>query len=317
MFGNRQKGNDMSRLNDLIHNHPVRRSEGQKAAFRESIVSDLSARGYDAKAEKSGGKHENVVIGDPMSAEAVFTAHYDTPATSIFPNVMIPRARLLFYLYQFLPIIVLLALSLGIGYLVGEVLLHSYEAFIISFLVLYYGGYFLMFRTFENKNNYNDNTSGVAAVLSIADALDTSMRGKVAFILFDNEEKGKKGSKAYFADHKTDMEKRIVINLDCVGNGDNIVFIAKPDAQKSDVYTKLTESFSSEDGYSVHFFSSKQADANSDHKSFPAGIGCMACSRSRLGVLYAGRIHTKRDVVANEANIDFITAGAVKFINSL
>ena len=31
----------MSRLKDLIQNHPTRRSEAQKAAFREDIIADL------------------------------------------------------------------------------------------------------------------------------------------------------------------------------------------------------------------------------------------------------------------------------------
>ena len=307
----------MSRLTDLIKNHPIRKSEAQKAAFRKDIIADMEARGYDARVETSGGKHENVVLGDPTSAEVVFTAHYDTPATSIFPNIMIPRARLLFYLYQFVPVIVLLAVSLGIGYLLGEVWLRSNEMFLITFLVFYYAGYFLMFRTFANKNNYNDNTSGVATVLSIADTLDRGAKKKVAFILFDNEEKGKKGSKAYFADHKDEMAERFLINLDCVGNGDNIVFIAKQKAAELLLYNAFKEAFASEGGYTVHFFSAKEADANSDHKSFPAGVGCMACNRSKLGVLYAGRIHTPRDTVAKDENIEFLTAGAVNFINKL
>ena len=307
----------MSRLEDLIQNHPTRRSEAQKAAFREDIIADLSTRGYAASVEVNGGKHKNVVVGDPTGAEVVLTAHYDTPAASLFPNIMIPRARVLFYLYQFLPVILLLVVSLGLSYLFGMVLLEKYEAYLIGFLILYYGGYFLMFRTFENKNNYNDNTSGVAAVLSVADALGEADKDKVAFILFDNEERGKKGSKAYFADHKDGMQDRVVINLDCVGNGDHIVFISKPQVQEKPIYKSLQASFESADGFTVHFYSSKEADANSDHKSFPLGVGCMACGRSKHGVLFAGRIHTARDVVAKDENIEFLTRGMLKFVSTV
>ncbi len=311
-----KKGNTMSRLIELIQSHPIRKSDAEKAAFRDWVVADMTARGCDARVEENS-KHKNVVIGDPTSADVVFTAHYDTPATSLFPNIMIPRHRTLFYLYQFVPVIVLLAISLGLGYLVGEVILGSYEAYLVSFLALYYGGYFLMFRTFSNKNNYNDNTSGVAAVLSIADALDESAKSKVAFILFDNEEKGKKGSKAYFADHKDAMAERLVINLDCVGNGDNMVFISKKKALESPLYTSLCEAFASDGGYTTHFFTYKEADANSDHKSFPAGVGCVACNRSKHGILLAGRIHTNRDVVAKDENIEFLTRGVIKFVSTI
>lgn len=296
----------MSILKELIHNHPIRRNEAQKEAFRRDVIADMEKVGLSASVEASG-KHQNVIIGDPLTAGVVLTAHYDTPAASLFPNIMIPKNKALFYLYQFTPIIALLVLSMGLGYLIGEVLLGSYETFLIAFLVLYYGGYFLGFRTFENKNNHNDNTSGVAAVLSIAESIYADTRKRVAFILFDNEEKGKKGSKAYFAAHKDAMADKLVINFDCVGNGDHIVFISKGKAAESHLWASLGDTCVNESGYTIHRFSSKEADANSDHKSFPCSIGCMACSKSKRGVLYAGRIHTCRDVVAKEENVSFLT----------
>lgn len=307
----------MSRLEELIKKHPVRKSEQSKAAFRAEIIEDMRSAGYDAKEELCGGKHKNIVIGDPSSAELVLTAHYDTPAASLFPNIMIPKSRWLFYLYQFVPIIFLLAVSLLAGYIVGGLIFNIYEVFLVSFLVVYYTVFFLMFRTFENKNNYNDNTSGIAAVLSAADLLAGFEEKKVAFILFDNEEKGKKGSKAYFADHKNEMENKLVLNLDCVGNGDHIVFIAKPEAMGLPLYEKLKASFEGNGEFTVHNFSSKEADANSDHKSFPCGVGCMACNKSKRGIFFAGRIHTSRDVVANDKNIEFIANGILNFAKNI
>ncbi len=295
----------MSVLQELIHNHPIRRNEAQKESFRSDVVADLQKKGFSASVEVAG-KHKNVIIGDPLTADVICTAHYDTPASSLFPNIMIPKDKLLFYLYQFSPILVLLFASLGLSYLIGYVLLNSYETFVIGFLVLYYGGYFLGFRTFENKNNHNDNTSGVATVLSVAESLSAAAREKVAFILFDNEEKGKKGSKAHFAAHKEEMADKLVINFDCVGNGDHIVFISKGKASKSALWASLGKPCVNESGYTIHRFSSKEADANSDHKSFPCSIGYMACSQTKDGVLYAGRIQTARDVVAREKNIEFL-----------
>ena len=35
----------MSRLTDLIKNHPIRKSETQKVAFRKDIIADMEARG--------------------------------------------------------------------------------------------------------------------------------------------------------------------------------------------------------------------------------------------------------------------------------
>ena len=296
----------MSILKDIIKDHPIRRSESQKDSFRSAAISFSEKLGFSAKVETLK-ESKNVIIGDPESAEVIITAHYDTPAASLFPNVMIPRNRVLFYLYQFTPIFALLFASLGLSYFMGYVLLKSYETFMIGFLVLYYGGFFLMSRVFENKNNYNDNTSGIATVLSVAQSLDENSRKKIAFILFDNEEKGKLGSKAYFSAHKDYMTDKPVLNLDCVGNGENVIFIAKVPAQKTPLWSALSSLPKCRGRYTLHLFTQKEADANSDHKSFPVGIGCMTALRSKRGVLYAGRIHTHRDVVAKEENIDFLT----------
>lgn len=306
----------MSILKDIIEKHPIRRTDAQKEQFRAEAVTFAEMLGYSAKVETLG-KSSNVIIGEPESTDVVITAHYDTPAASLFPNIMIPKNRALFYLYQFTPVLALLFASLGLGYLIGEVLLQRYEAFLVAFLVIYYGGFFLMTRVFVNKNNYNDNTSGVATVLSVAQDLGEESRKKVAFILFDNEEKGKVGSKAYFSAHKGYMTDKPVLNLDCVGNGENVIFIAKEKAQKAPLWSALSSLPSEADGYRLHLFTSKQADSNSDHKSFPCSIGCMACSQTKGGVLYAGRIHTYRDVVAKEENIEFLADMICDIISTL
>jgi hypothetical protein len=148
----------MTRLEELIEKYPVRRSYQQKKAFREYVISAAEELGAEAKVEKTcDGKNENVVIGDVEHAKVVFTAHYDTPAASLFPNVMIPRNKPLFYLYQFAPIICILLIGLAGGFAVQAWTGGNRIAFLIAFMVIYYGAYFLMYRTFTNKNNYNDN----------------------------------------------------------------------------------------------------------------------------------------------------------------
>lgn len=308
----------MTRLEELIEKFPVRRSAEQKKAFRDFVVSEAKDKGFAARVEKTKDeRNENIVIGDPMTANAVFTAHYDTPAASLFPNIMIPRNLLVFWLYQFVPIILLLAVSLGGGYLIGQVALGSYEAFLGVFLVIYYGLYFLMFRGFSNKNNYNDNTSGAATVLSIMDGLDEEARKKIAFILFDNEEKGKKGSKAYFNDHKAEMKDKFLVNFDCVGYGENIIFIAMKDAENKAEYSALKENFAAEGGLETHFYPIKGSESNSDYKNFPCGVGCMACKRAKSGLLYTPRIHTAFDTVAKNENIEYIADGICRFTNKI
>ena len=301
----------MSHLDYLNQNYPVRRTNEEKSRFRKYILELVSSKTLDAKVETTGdGKNENIVIGDPMTAKVVCTAHYDTPAASLFPNIMIPRNQLLFYLYQFAPILLILAVSIGAALGIAIAMGFKGEAlmgpFLVIYLVLYYGLYFLLYRVFKNPNNYNDNTSGVAALLAMIDRLSDEQRGKVAFILFDNEEKGKKGSKAYCKDHGDVMRTKFLVNFDCVANGENVIFIAMKEAEKRSEYTALRDAFEENGEFRTHFFPMKGSQSNSDYKNFPCGVGCMACRRTKSGVFYTPYIHTPRDKVANNENIQYI-----------
>jgi Zn-dependent M28 family amino/carboxypeptidase len=207
--------------------------------------------------------------------------------------------------------------SLLFGWIVGEVILHSYQAFLIMFMVAYYGMFFGIMRGFTNKYNYNDNTSGVATVLSIIDKVPSERVGDFAFILFDNEEKGKKGSAAYFKDHKDEMKERFLINFDCVGNGENIIFIAQEGAINSQEFKQLKGTFENTDEFTLDFCTHKEAQSNSDHKNFPCGVACIACKKSKNGILYTPNIHTNKDVIAYNSNIDYIAKNIVLFIDNI
>ena len=305
----------MSYLNLLNEKFTVRRKPEEKKAFRDFVLSEAEKKGASAKVETTAdGKNDNIIVGDIEGAEVVFTAHYDTPARALFPNLMIPRNQPLFWAYQFLPITFMLAIGLTLSYLIGMVWLKDERAYMLTFLAIYYGLYFAMFRGPSNPKNYNDNTSGVATLLSIMDGLSEADRQNVAFIFFDNEEKGKKGSKAYFADHKAMMEDKLLINFDCVGNGETVVFIAKEKAEAHPKYEKLKSSFSPADDYTAEFYPMRGSESNSDYKNFPLGIGCMACKRTKRGLLYTPAIHTPKDTEVRDENIQYITAGILKFM---
>lgn len=305
----------MSYLNLLNEKFGVRRKDEEKKAFREFVLGEAEKMGLSAKVETTGdGKNENVIVGDLERAKVVLTAHYDTPAASLFPNIMIPRNIPLFFAYQMLPVIFMLAIALSISYLVGMVWLSDERAYMLTFLALYYGLYFLMFRGLSNPKNYNDNTSGVATLLEIMRGLSEEEKGRVSFIFFDNEEKGKKGSKAYFKDHEGVMKDKLLINFDCVGNGETVVFIAKEEAEKREEYKALKASFAPKGDYTAEFYPMRGSESNSDYKSFPQGIGCMACKRTKGGLLYTPAIHTPRDTVAKDENIEYIKEGIFRFL---
>ena len=126
-----------------------------------------------------------------------------------------------------------------------------------------------------------------------------------AYILFDNEEKGLLGSKAYNKAHKELMKNKLIINLDCVGNGDNIIVVSKPQSEAHPVCQALKDTMTDGDGYKVHYFTQKGSCANTDYKSFPCSMSVMAC-KQKGKIFYTSKIHTSADTEAKTENTVFI-----------
>ena len=309
----------MNYTDELNASYPIRRSNAQKTAFREYVVNQMTAYGYTANVETTADQqNHNVVIGDPTTAKVILTAHYDTPASAIFPNLMIPRNPMLYYLCQLLPMFLLVGIALLGGFLLSLPFQQNMGVFLGGYLILYYSLFYVCYRMKSNPHNANDNTSGIATLLTLlSDASPTSMTS-VAIILFDNEEKGKKGSKAYYKDHKSEMKQKPVINLDCVGYGEHILFVTKEDAESDPLYPILKDVFLQDcDDYHSQFYPMKGSNSNSDYKSFPKGIGCMTCKCSRRGIYYTPHIHTTKDRYADPANITFIAERLKEFIEKI
>ena len=299
-------------LTFLNEKYPIRRSKEQKEGFIKYVKEEVS--GYNVDVETLEKEHNNILIGDVEKAKVIFTAHYDTPATSLVPNLMLPKNKVLGLIYAFSYPILLAFASLGIAYLIYWMFKLPYAVFAVMYIVLYLGSFYLLTRCFPNKNNYNDNTSGVASILSI---IEENKSDNVAFILFDNEEKGLLGSKAYQKNHKELMKDKLVINLDCVGNGNNFIVIYKGKTMENPLFKVLKNSIISNSNYNVEFINSKKALGNSDHKSFDLGIGVVATKKSKRGIYYTPRIHTNKDTEVNSNNIYFISNKITDFIKEL
>ncbi len=300
----------MDFLNTINSFYPVRRTEEQKANFRKYIKDEAERLGWSVNTDV--GKHKNVIIGDPERARAVFTAHYDTPARSVIPNLMMPRNPILSFLYGMWPTL-LAFLSVFIAIMIAKLFNLGSTALIVTYLIIYFGSYVLMSRAFINKHNKNDNTSGVATVMTL---LVRSQRDDIAFILFDNEEKGLLGSKAYARKHRALSEEKLLINLDCVGNGKNIITIARDGALSLPDYETFKEALCDSDDFKVMHFPQKGSISSSDYKNFKCGIGVMACNLSPVGY-FTSRIHTDKDTVADRENIDFLAERLLDFMNML
>ncbi len=292
---------------DVLQEFPVRKNKKQKQAFREAVRSYGLRLGYPVTEEKAPFGAKNILFGDPDTADFLVTAHYDTPARLPFPNFITPQNMTVYLVYQ-----------------IGISLLLCVPAFILSFLVgratenggfamLAASGYlilllWLMMCGPANKTNANDNTSGVITVLETMAALPQELRDKVCFVLFDLEEAGLIGSMSYHSKHKKRADGQIVLNADCVGDGDEVLFIPSKKLRKKhpalledwkEMCPKTGEKSIAIQDKGLCFFPSDQAN-------FPLGVGIAAFRRKKGLGLYCSRIHTPKDTVCEENNVILI-----------
>ena len=305
-------------LKELNERFPIRKRIEQKDQFLAWAKAEAESLGYRAQVEALGDKkqHRNLIIGSVKNAKTVFTAHYDTPANNVLPNIMMPRNIVLFLLYQIVIVSIMLVFGFG-AMALGAAIAPGTALPMALYFIVYFGLLFLLMRGPANRHNVNDNTSGVAAVLSLMASLPEEERGKAAFILFDNEEKGKLGSKAFAKAHPETASLKLFVNMDCVGVGDNILVLPRRMAAVNPLYEKLEGAFHNIGSKQAKFFPPWGTVCNSDHKNFVCGVAIVACKKAPVVGYYTARIHTAFDTVADKANIDYLAENLAGFVASL
>ena len=299
---------------DILVQFPIRKSKAQKQAFRDAVQAYAQSLGYPVTVEKGGMGVHNLLIGDPQTASFLITAHYDTCARMLLPNLVTPCNALLFWCYQ---ILIVLSLFLATFLITGTVcLLFGITEFASPVaLVIYWLLLLLMMVGPANRSNVNDNTSGVVTLLEIARSLPEMHRNKVCFVLFDLEEAGLLGSSAYRKKHKSETDRQTIINLDCVGDGDHILlFPTKPlkkDRKKLAPIYKCCGFFGDK---SILVRDKGFGFYPSDQMAFPYGIGVGAFHvKKNVGHFYS-RIHTPRDTVLDQTNVNLLRAAIATLI---
>ena len=288
---------------DVLERFPVRKTKAQKTAFLDAATAYAQKLGYYVSIEGGNRGVRNIVIGDPDAAKYLVTAHYDTPASIGLPNFITPNNPITYFGIQLALVAVLLAVAVLAGFVAFWLGADERIAFLAGYIV-YFAILVLMLKGPANRNNANDNTSGVVTVLELLSAIAEDQRKLVCFVLFDLEEAGLVGSGRHRKLHKAATENQIVLNLDCVGDGDVIQFTPVKKAAKD---RKLLESLSKickNNGQKELRLRSKGFyGGNSDHKKFPMGVAIMAFRYQKGIGLYCGRIHTWRDTILDYENI--------------
>ena len=305
----------------VFEKYEVRKTKKQKNAFIDYVKSVADTQGYEFRTEKGYLGAKNIVVGDPDKARVVYTAHYDTCAVLPFPNFITPKNIWIYLLYQIAVCALLMFLPLyALGFAIGSVAaMMEADIFALTpfFDLLEYalliGILVLLVAGPANKHTANDNTSGVTVLLDLMTAMPTEERSKAAFVFFDLEEAGLFGSAGFASKHKNSMKDKLLVNFDCVSDGENMIFAVNKKAQK--YVDPLSEAFADSGDISVEI-ASKGIFYPSDQANFPCGVGVAACRKKR-GILYLGRIHTPRDTVYEQKNIDFLVAGSLNLTKNI
>ncbi len=309
---------------EILQLFQIRKSNKEKDRFIDYLSSRLSKAGYSEEniriQEKGKGlfRTRNIIVGNPDEAKIIIGAHYDTCALSPVPNFMAPTNPFLFLLTQVTIVLVVLLISGLVGF--GLMLLCGsptvgYFGFLGALIFL---AIQLMFG-FKNPHTANDNTSGIITITQILETLEPEYRSKVCAVYFDNEEKGLLGS-GFFADKHSKIKKgKILINFDCVGDGTQIVTMAKRCARKEphyQLFVDILQKHSATKELQYHPRKMLPMMFPSDQIYFRKGIGVCALKRSPLG-LYCARIHTPFDTHCLEENIQFLSESLAEYITAL
>lgn len=294
----------------IFERFEVRKSRLQKTAFLEWITEVAETNGWKTAVENNNISGRNFIIGNPETAKVVFTAHYDTCAVMPIPNFITPKNVSIYILYQIVLTAVLLIPAAIVAFIAGSVN-ESLVTLAVDFAMI--AVLLLMLCGPANKHTANDNTSGVTTVIDLMHSVPDDKRDDVAFILFDMEEQGMFGSSAYFSKHKKVMKNKLLINFDCVSDGDYILLAVRKKAK--DFVPLIESSFVSDDTFTVEV-ATKGVFYPSDQMQFPCGVG-VGAFKKKGKVLYLDRIHTKKDIVYNEENIEFLVNSSLKLIDRI
>lgn len=333
-----------SQSQKILSDMQVRKSAKEKREFRAWLTAELKAAGWTVEEEHGFFAGHNVIAGDPEKARILYTAHYDTQAVLPFPNFITPRNVGLYIAYQ-LPIVlgflVLIALAEGLTIsafrALGAKELLPVAAPLVSIVICFLFVWWMFFGK-ANRHTANDNTSGVITLLEVALTLPAEDRDKVCLVFFDNEERGMLGSAHFAGKRKRVKSETLVLNFDCVSDGDSIQFFAtkKLRAEETTLKTlenafKIPENGAKTDatkGQLRTTFAPKEDRSKevevcrqggiypSDNVSFKRACGI--CALKKKGKLYyMDRIHTAKDTVFMEENIELLRAGCLRLVKGL
>lgn len=303
----------MEFVKELFEKYEIRKNKKQKTQFIDWVKGMATDKGWEFNIQDGVIGTRNIIIGNPDKAKVIYTAHYDTCAKMIVPNFITPKNFLVYLLYQVIICLLLFVPAFVFNTLFVVLFPDLVElSFLISYIILLVI-LWLMMAGPANKHTANDNTSGVATILACLDKF--KQEDKVAFILFDNEEVGLVGSNSYASKHKLIAKGTLLVNFDCVSDGDTMLFVLNK--KTKDLVDTFKESYESDRDVKTDVVY-KGVFYPSDQTAFKKGIGVCAMKKNKFFKSgYIDRIHTKRDTIFRDENIMYLAEGSYKLYKNI
>ena len=134
-------------------------------------------------------------------------------------------------------------------------------------------------------------------------------------MLFDNEELGLLGSSAFAKEYKEYVKNKLIINFDCVSDGNDIFFFpTKQIKNDQSKHESIINAFTSTNYINIHI-NKGFGFYPSDNFNFKYAYG--VCSLKKGLFYYLDRIHTSKDIIFNEENIELLSDGVCKLVKTI
>jgi len=296
----------------ILDTYQIRKTSKQKTAFIELLRQYIPSLIVESEGMI---KTRNLVVGDVEKAEVILCAHYDTCAWMPVPNFIMPRNMIATLGYSLILIVPILLAVLLLNWLLGLVTADFWFHYWVS-LICVIGFLYLMIAGPANRHTANDNTSGVVTLCEIYSQLSQEEREQVAFVFFDLEEAGLIGSARFRKKYKKQMRNKLLINFDCVSEGDHILLSVSKAAMGR--YEKVIRAaFKDQDDKYFLIFPARKVYYPSDQANFDTTIAVAALKHRKGLGYYMNRIHTHRDTVFDKSNIDLLRRQIVDLIRRI
>ena len=296
----------------ILKDYMIRKTKDQKTRFIDymrSVFPDLTV--------EEDKKNRNLSLGNVASAKVLLTAHYDTCVKMPFPNFITPMNMWVYFGYQLLITVPFLLLMFFVWAVVDAITQTNYFGYLAGYFAMLGAMYYLLRGGPANEWTANDNTSGVITLVELYHAMPQALKDQVAVVFFDNEEAGLLGSGAFAKKHKKEeLDRKLVLNFDCVSDGDRFLFVLNKPAVKQYAETFRT-AYPSTERKDVLVESTAKAFYPSDQSKFPVNAAVSSMNRHKWWGLYMDKIHTPEDRYFDTDNIAFLRDGTIRLLEEL